>query len=135
MSTSAESDAGVLHLLDSPDVIRRKLKTAVTDSGREVARSAEKPGITNLIEILAATLSEPPEAIEARYDGQGYGAFKSDVSEAVVELVAPIQRRYQELRDDPAELRHILALGAEKAHAVASETLARAYERVGFVMP
>ena len=135
MSTSADSDAGVLRLLDSPEVIRRKLKTAVTDSGREVARSPDKPGITNLIEILAATWDEEPEAIEARYDAQGYGAFKADVAEALVAMLTPIQTRYRELRDDPDELRHILALGADKAHAVAAVTLAAAFGRLGFVMP
>jgi tryptophanyl-tRNA synthetase len=135
MSTSADSDAGVLRLLDDPAVVAKKLKSAVTDSGREVVRGAEKPGITNLIEILAATTGESPEAIEARYDGQGYGRFKAEVAEAVVELLRPIQARYAELRDDPAELRALLAKGAAKAHAVASETLVRAYERIGFVAP
>ena len=135
MSTSAPSDAGVVRLLDPPDVIRKKVRSAVTDTGREVRRSPEKPGITNLIEILAATLDETPESIEARYDGAGYGAFKNDVAEALVELVEPIQHRFAELRGDPAELRAILAAGAEKAHAIAAETLALAYERVGFVAP
>jgi len=135
MSTSAESDAGVLRLLDPPGVVRKKLRSAVTDSGREVVRSPEKPGVTNLIDILAATLGEPPEAIEARYGGQGYGAFKADAAEAVAALLEPIQRRYAELRNDPEELRRILARGAEKAHAVAAKTLAVAYERVGFVAP
>jgi tryptophanyl-tRNA synthetase len=135
MSTSADSDAGVLRLLDQPDVIRRKLRSAVTDSGREVRRADEKPGVTNLIEILAVTLGEPPEAIEARYDGQGYGVFKADVAEAVVGLLVPIQQRFSELREDPAELRAILAKGAAKAQAVASETNRRAYDAVGFVAP
>ena len=76
MSTSAESDAGVLRLLEPPDVIRRKLRSAVTDSGKDVVRSPEKPGVTNLIEILAAATGEAPEAIEARYDGQGYGGVQ-----------------------------------------------------------
>ena len=133
MSTSAESDAGVLRLLDPPDVIRRKLRSAVTDSGRDVRRAADKPGVTNLIEILAVTLGEPPETVESRYDGQGYGAFKADVAEAVVELLEPIQQRFGELRDAPAELRGILEKGAAKAQAVASQTLSRAYEAVGFV--
>jgi tryptophanyl-tRNA synthetase len=135
MSTSAASDAGVLRVLDPPDVLRRKIRSAVTDSGREVLRSPEKPGITNLIDLYAAATGESPEAIEARYDGQGYGPFKADVAEAVIALVAPIQARYRELRADPAELRAILAKGAAKAHAVAAETLALAYDRVGFVAP
>ncbi len=135
MSTSAESDAGVVRLLDPPEVVRKKLRTAVTDSGRDVVRSPEKPGVTNLVEILAATLGERPEAIEARYDGQGYGGFKADVAEAVVALLEPIRLRYDELRSDPAELGRILAHGAEKAHAVAARTLELAHERVGFVAP
>jgi tryptophanyl-tRNA synthetase len=133
MSTSAGSDLGVLRLLDPPDLVRRKLRSAVTDSGREVVRAPEKPGVTNLIEILAATLGEPPEAIESRYDAQGYGAFKDDVAEAVVALLDPIRHRYEELRHDPAELARTLAKGAEKAQAVAGKTLALAYERIGFV--
>lgn len=135
MSTSADSDAGVLRLLDPPDVVRRKLRSAVTDSGRDVVRSPEKPGVTNLIEILAATLGERPEAIEARYDGQGYGPFKTDVAEAVVALLEPIQHRYAELRADPGELGRLLAVGAGKAHAVAARTLTRAHEAIGFVTP
>ncbi len=135
MSTSAESDAGVLRLLDPPDVIRRKLRSAVTDSGKDVVRSPEKPGVTNLIEILSAATGDAPDAIEARYDGQGYGGFKTDVAEALVDLFTPIQTRFAELRDDPAELRAILAKGAAKAHAVASSTLERAYANVGFVTP
>ena len=135
MSTSADSDAGVLRMLDPPDVVRKKLRSAVTDSGRAVVRSTDKPGVTNLIDILAATLWEPPEAIEARYDGRGYGQFKADVAEAVVALLEPIRLRYEELRGDPVELRRILAKGADKAHLVASKTLALAYERLGFVMP
>jgi tryptophanyl-tRNA synthetase len=135
MSTSAASDAGVLRLLDAPDVLRKKIRSAVTDSGRDVVRADDKPGVSNLIEVLAVVSGETPEAIEARYDGQGYGPFKDGVAEAVVELVTPIQTRYSELRAEPTELRQILARGAEKAGAVASVTLARAYERVGFVVP
>jgi tryptophanyl-tRNA synthetase len=135
MSTSAASDAGVVRLLDPSDVIARKVKSAVTDSGTDIVRSAEKPGVSNLIEVLAATLGEPPEAIEARYDGHGYGTFKADVAEALIALLDPIRRRHDELRSDPAELRRILARGAEKAQMVASATLALAYERVGFVSP
>ena len=135
MSTSSDSDAGVVRLLDPPDVISRKVRTAVTDSGQEIVGSAEKPGIANLIEILAATLGEPPGAIEARYAGKGYGVFKSDVADAVIGLLAPIRGRYDELRADPEELRRILARGADKAHATAAKTLELAYERIGFVTP
>jgi tryptophanyl-tRNA synthetase len=135
MSTSAASDAGVVRLLDLPDAVRKKIRSAQTDSGREVVRGPEKPGITNLIELLAAASGESPASIEARFDGQGYGAFKSEVAEAVVELLEPIQRRFAELRGDPEELRTLLAHGAEKARAVASATLRLVHERVGFVSP
>ena len=95
----------------------------MTDSGSEVRRDADKPGVTNLIDIMTVATGEPPEAIEARYDGGGYGGFKSDVAEAVVTLLAPIQERYSELRGDSAELTRLLALGAEKAREEAAPTL------------
>ncbi len=135
MSTSESTDLGLVRVLDPPDQVRRKLRAAVTDSGREVVRSPMKPGITNLIEIMSAATGEAPEQIEARYDGTGYGAFKEDVGEAVVELLDPVRLRYGELRGDLEVLRGILGKGAEKAHAIAAETLAAAYERVGFVKP
>jgi tryptophanyl-tRNA synthetase len=127
------SDAGTIRLLDPPDVIRKKLRSAVTDSGREVRRADDKPGVTNLIDILSVATGESPEAIESRYDGQGYGQFKQDVGEAVVELVTPIQQRYQELRSDEGELLRMLGRGAEKAAATAAPTLAAMYDRMGFV--
>ena len=132
MSKTA-AEAGTIRLLDPPDVIRKKFRSAVTDSGREVRRADDKPGVTNLIEIFAVATGEPPEAIEARYDGQGYGQFKQDVGEAVVELVTPIPQRYQELRADEGELVRMLARGAEKAEAASAPTLERMYERMGFV--
>jgi tryptophanyl-tRNA synthetase len=135
MSTSLSSDLGLVKVLDPPDVIRRKVRSAVTDSGRDVVRSEEKPGITNLIEIMAVATGEAPDAIEARYDGAGYGTFKQEVAEAVVGLLDPIRLRYGELRGNPSELASILARGAEKAHTIAAATLRRAYENVGFVPP
>ena len=135
MSTSLSADLGVVKVLDPPDVIRRKLRSAVTDSGRDVVRSEDKPGVTNLIEIMAVATGEAPEAIEARYDGAGYGKFKEDVGEAVVALLDHVRLRYGDLRGDPGELHAILARGAEKAHAIAAETMALAYDRVGFVRP
>ena len=101
MSTSLSAELGVVQVLDPPDTIRRKLRSAVTDSGREVVRAEDKPGITNLIEIMAVATGESPEAIEARYDGAGYGQFKEEVGEAVVELLDPIRLRYGELRGNP----------------------------------
>ena len=135
MSTSAGTPQGTVLLLDPPDTIRKKFRSAVTDSGSEVRRGPDKPGVTNLIDVLAAVTGEAPDAIEARYDGSGYGAFKQDVGEAVVAVVEPIQARYRELRADPAELRRILGVGADKARAAAEPTLEAMYERMGFVRP
>jgi len=135
MSTSLSSELGIVKVLDPPDIIRRKVRSAVTDSGRDVVRAEDKPGVTNLIEIMAVATGDEPEAIEARYDGAGYGRFKQDVAEAVVELLDPVRLHYGELRGNPAELAAILARGAEKAHVIAAATLARAHEAVGFVPP
>jgi tryptophanyl-tRNA synthetase len=135
MSTSESSELGILRVLDPPDVVRRKLRSAVTDSGRDIVRSETKPGVTNLIEIMAAATGSAPEAVEARYDGAGYGRFKEEVAEAVVELLDPVRLRYGELRGNPDRLRSVLAQGAEKAHGIAAETLERVHERVGFVAP
>jgi tryptophanyl-tRNA synthetase len=137
MSTSSPLTAqGVVRILDEPDVIRKKLKSAVTDSGREVRHDpAQKPGVSNLIEIMSVATGETFDEIEARYDGQGYGPFKEDVAEAVVQLLAPIQKRYHELRADEPELHRMLAVGAEKARAESAPTLKTIYERMGFVLP
>jgi tryptophanyl-tRNA synthetase len=137
MSTSSPLAAqGVVRMLDEPDTIRRKFKTAVTDSGREVKHDpAGKPGISNLIEIMTVATGESVGEVEARYDGQGYGPFKADVAEAVVGLLAPIQERYRELRADDRELQRLLAIGAEKARNASEPTLRTMYERMGFVMP
>jgi tryptophanyl-tRNA synthetase len=135
MSTSFGTELGTVKVLDPPDVIRRKVRSAVTDSGRDVVRAEEKPGVTNLIDIMSVASGATPEEIEARYDGRGYGAFKQDVAEAVVELLDPIRLRYGELRGNHDKLRGILARGAEKAHAIAAETLELVHERVGFVCP
>jgi len=134
MSTTRGAPQGVVRMIDSPDEIRRKLKTAVTDSGRDVVHDPEqKPGISNLIEIMAVATGETVESVESRYDSTGYGQFKEDVAEAVVELLAPFQRRYEELRSDDAELMRMLAIGADKARASAEPTLTLMYERMGFV--
>jgi tryptophanyl-tRNA synthetase len=135
MSTSLGTELGTVKVLDPPDTIRRKLRSAVTDSGREVVRAEDKPGISNLIEIMAVATGQAPEAIESRYDGAGYGPFKEDTAEAVVRLLDPIRLRYGELRGNSDLLASILARGAEKAHAIAAETLALVHARVGFVPP
>jgi tryptophanyl-tRNA synthetase len=132
MSTTGGTPLGTVLMLDPPDVIRRKLKSAVTDSGREVRRSPDKPGVTNLIEIMSVATGEPMDAIEARFNSQGYGPFKEAVADAVVDLLDPIRRRYEELRPDP-ELLRLLASGAGRAREVAAPTLAAMYDRMGFV--
>jgi tryptophanyl-tRNA synthetase len=136
MSTTLGAEQGVVRLVDEPDVIRRKFKTAVTDSGRDVRHDpVEKPGISNLIEIMSVATGESLPEIESRYDGTGYGQFKEDVAEAVVELLAPIQERYRMLRSDDAELQRMLGVGADKARKASAPTLAAMYERMGFVRP
>jgi tryptophanyl-tRNA synthetase len=136
MSTTRGAPQGVVRMVDSPEEIRRKFKTAVTDSGTDVRHAPEeKPGISNLIEIMAVATASSIADVESRYDGQGYGRFKEDVGEAVVELLDPIQRRYEELRADEGELRRMLARGAEKAREASAPTLEAMYERMGFVRP
>jgi tryptophanyl-tRNA synthetase len=135
MSTTLGTEQGTLYLLDSPDVLAKKVRSAVTDSGREVRRGPDKAGIVNLIDIMSVATGDEPEAIEARYDGEGYGQFKSDVAEAVVALIAPIQERYSELRSDDAELLRLLGIGADKAREASAPTLESMYERMGFVRP
>jgi tryptophanyl-tRNA synthetase len=135
MSTTGGTPQGTIGILDPPDTIRRKVRSAVTDSGRDVVRGEDKAGITNLIDIMSVATGSTPDEIEARYDGRGYGAFKEEVAEAVVNLLDPIRLRYGELRGDPDELRALLAKGAAKAQAIAAETLAVAYDHVGFVRP
>jgi tryptophanyl-tRNA synthetase len=135
MSTTGGTPQGTVGLLDPPDTLRRKVRSAVTDSGNEVRRGEDKPGITNLIDMMAVATGSTPEEIEARYDGTGYGKFKEDVAEAIVALLDPIRLRYGELRANQTVLRAILAEGAAKAELIAAETLEVAYERVGFVAP
>ena len=135
MSTSSGTPQGTVLMLDPPDVISKKVKSAVTDSGSEVRRGDDKPGVTNLIDIMSVATGETAGAIEVRYDSGGYGQFKGDVAEAVVELLTPIQERYAGLRGDPAELARLLEVGAGKAREVAGPTLRTMYERMGFVLP
>ena len=134
MGKTGSTEAGTIRMLDEPDVVRKKLKTAVTDSGTDVRYApAEKPGVSNLIEIMTVATGEPVEAIESRYDSQGYGQFKQDVAEAVIEVLIPIQERYRALRGDEVELRRLLARGADKARDASAPTLEAMYERMGFV--
>jgi tryptophanyl-tRNA synthetase len=135
MSTTGGTEQGTVYLLDPPDAIRRKLKTAVTDSGREIVHREDKPGISNLIEIMTVATGESIPEVEARFAGQGYGAFKEQVAEAVIALLEPIQARFREIRSDPGELRRLLSVGAEKARAASAPTIEAMYERMGFVRP
>ena len=134
MSKSASSPAGIIELLDDPKISAKKVRSAVTDSGRDVRfDEAEKPGISNLLTIYSVLAGDPIPALEERYAGRGYGDFKGDLADLVVEFVTPFRNRTFELLDDRTELDKILATGAERANAVASDTLATAYDRVGFV--
>jgi tryptophanyl-tRNA synthetase len=133
MSTTGGTEQGTVKVLDEPDVIRKKFRSAVTDSGREIRRGEDKPGVSNLIDILAVATQRRPDEIETSYEGSGYGDLKADVGEAVVELLAPVRERYLELRADEPELLRLLALGAEKARAASAPTLGAMYERMGFV--
>jgi tryptophanyl-tRNA synthetase len=123
MSTTGGSEQGTVLVLDEPDTVIKKFRSAVTDSGTEIVRSPEKAGISNLIEILAAVRGTSQEAIEQEAAGSGYGAFKQAVAEAVVEYLAPVRERYAELRANQDALERILATGAEKAQAIAGDTL------------
>ncbi len=136
MSTTGGSAQGTVLVLDEPDLIRRKFRTAVTDSGREIRYDPEaKPGVSNLIEIMSVATGVAIDELERSFDGRGYGDLKTDVGEAVVELFRPIQERYGELRADELELKRLLGIGAEKARAVSAPTLELMYERMGFVRP
>jgi tryptophanyl-tRNA synthetase len=123
MSTTGGTSNGTVLMLDEPKTILKKVKSAVTDSGSDVRRSPEKPGITNLIDILSVVRGTDPAAIEDEFASKRYGDFKVAVAEAVVDYLAPVRERYHELRSDDAELERSLAMGAEKARAIASETL------------
>ena len=134
MSKSSSSPGGIIFLLDDPKVSAKKIRSAVTDSGTEVRFDEEaKPGVANLLRIFSALTGDSIEDLEKRYTGQGYGAFKGDLADAVLEFVTPFRERTLELLDDPDHLDDVLDNGAEKARAVASRTLADVYERVGFV--
>jgi tryptophanyl-tRNA synthetase len=132
MSTTGGTEQGTVLVLDEPKAIRKKFGSAVTDSGREIVRSPDKPGITNLIDILAVARGSDQATVESEFEGSGYGDFKKAVAEAVVELLEPVQERYRELRSDEAELDRILGIGAEKARAIAAPVVAEVRERMGY---
>jgi tryptophanyl-tRNA synthetase len=132
MSTTGGSEQGTVLVLDEPKAILKKFRSAVTDSGAEVLRADDKPGISNLIDIMAAVTGRAPEAVEGEFDGSGYGAFKTAVAEAVIEYLAPVRERYGELRADEGELERIFAVGAEKARTIAAATMRDVREVMGF---
>ncbi|UQX02632.1 tryptophan--tRNA ligase [Streptomyces sp. RerS4] len=134
MSKSASSPKGLINLLDEPKVTEKKIKSAVTDTEAEIRFDTEKkPGVSNLLTIYSTLTGETVPALEARYEGKGYGALKTDLAGVMVDFVTPFKQRTQEYLDDPETLDSLLAKGAEKARAVAAETLAQTYDRLGFL--
>ncbi len=134
MSTSSESPQGTIGLLDPPEVVTKRIKAAVTDSGTTVAFDPdEKPGVSNLLQILAATTGRPITDVAADLAAVGYGQLKATVADAVVEFLAPLQARYETLIADPAQVDAALATGAEKAEAIAAKVVARVRDAVGLL--
>ena len=126
---------GTIWVLDEPKVLTKKVKSAVTDTGREVRAADDKPGVTNLLTILSTVTGKAVDELEAAYDGKGYGDFKSDIADALVELFTPVQQRYAELVADPGYLDEVYEQGAAKAREVAVTTLATVRERIGLLAP
>jgi tryptophanyl-tRNA synthetase len=136
MSKSASSPAGVIDLLDEPKVSARKIRSAVTDTGREIHYDpATKAGVSNLLVIYSALSGRTVDDLVAGYEGKGYGALKSDVAEALADFVTPLRQQVAGYTNDPAELDKLLARGAERAREVAAETVRVVYDRVGFLPP
>jgi tryptophanyl-tRNA synthetase len=136
MSTTFSSEQGAVYIADTADAIRKKFKTAVTDSEREIRYDpAAKPGVSNLLEIMSVATGEPIDVLERRFNGTGYGDLKEAVGESVVALLTPIRERFEALRADERELQRLLAVGAEKARRTSEPTLELMYDRMGFVRP
>lgn len=134
MSKSAANPKGLINLLDEPKATVKKIKSAVTDTGSEIRFDrAEKAGVSNLLSILSTLSGATIAELEEKYTGKGYGALKTDLAEVMVDFVTPFRERTQAYLDDPETLDAILAAGAEKARAVAAETLAQTYDRLGLV--
>ncbi|HSD80364.1 MAG TPA: tryptophan--tRNA ligase, partial [Solirubrobacteraceae bacterium] len=132
MSTTGSSEEGTLYVLDEPAAIEKKFRRAVTDSGTDIVRAPDKPGVTNLIDILAVARGLAPEAVEAEMaSARGYGALKQAVAAAVVEMLAPVRERYEELRPDEDRLEAVFAEGAAKARAIAAGVVADARDVMG----
>jgi tryptophanyl-tRNA synthetase len=136
MSKSASSPSGLIELLEDPAKAAKKIKSAVTDTGREIVFDAEnKPGVSNLLTIYSVLSGRAISELVTAYEGKGYGDLKKDLAEVVVGFISPIRARTQEYLDDPAQLDKLLAIGAEKARAVAAPTLASVYDRIGLLKP
>jgi tryptophanyl-tRNA synthetase len=136
MSKSASGPGGIVELLDDPRISAKKIRSAVTDTGREVRYDPQtKPGVSNLLVIYSALTGRKVVEIEGEYAGRGYGDLKKDVAEVVTEFVSPLRERVRGYLDDPAELDRILARGAERARGVAASTLAAVHDRIGFLPP
>ncbi|NBU22692.1 MAG: tryptophan--tRNA ligase [Actinobacteria bacterium] len=136
MSKSAQDPKGLINLMDEPSAVTKKIKSAVTDTDGEIRFDRDqKPGVSNLLGIFSAITGESISALESRFAGQGYGALKSELAEVVVDHLNPIRERATELLNDKAQLDQLLAVGAEKANQVAESTLAKVYDRLGFVRP
>jgi tryptophanyl-tRNA synthetase len=134
MSKSADSPQGTIKLLDDPKAITKRIKSAVTDSDNEVRFDpGAKPGVSNLLQILAAVTDEPVEKVATAYEGSGYGALKGAVADAVVDFIRPLQSRYAELEADPAEVARILRVGADRAEGLAAPVMARVRDAVGLL--
>jgi tryptophanyl-tRNA synthetase len=135
MSTTSGSTQGTVYVLDEPRAIEKKFKSAVTDSGSEIRRGPDKPGVSNLIEILAAVRASTPALVESELAQARYGELKGAVASAVIEFLAPVRERYEQLRADEAALEDILAAGGDRARAIASQTLVDVRERMGVGAP
>jgi len=136
MSKSASSPTGIVELLEDPARAAKKIKSAVTDTGREIVFDAEsKPGVSNLLTIYSALSGRSIDDLVVAYEGKGYGDLKKDLAEVVAEFLRPIQQRTATYLDDPAQLDKLLGIGAEKARAVAAPTLKTVYDRIGFLAP
>ena len=131
MSTTGGSELGTIYVTDEPAAITKKVRSAVTDSGAEVRRAPDKPGVSNLIDVLAAIRGTAPEEVEGTFDGSGYGAFKQAVAEEITVYLAPVRERAAELRTDEAELERILEGGADKARAIAEQTMLQVRSAMG----
>ncbi|MEY4989972.1 MAG: tryptophan--tRNA ligase [Actinomycetota bacterium] len=136
MSKSAQDPKGLINLMDEPTAVAKKIKSAVTDTDGEIRFDRDqKPGVSNLLGIFSAITGDSIASLETRFAGQGYGALKGELADVVVEHLNPIRERANELLNDKAQLDALLAVGAQKANEIAEQTLAKVYDRLGFVRP